>query len=371
MSLFIGLMSGTSADGMDAALVRFPCNDSLELLHAICLPYPDAFSQELRTLAIADNCRIEHLAQLDRTIAQLSVEAIRQLLQESGVPASQICAIGSHGHTLRHRALRNRALADGFSWQIGDPGWIAEHTGITCIADFRRRDIAAGGQGAPLVPAFHQSYLCHDQHPRMVLNIGGIANLTALGESLLGFDCGPGNALMDEWCQQQWGQPKDNNGERAASGTVIESLLESWTTQTDILEYFQQLPPKSTGRELFNLKQLNLTQPLPYKPEDVLATLAQLTVAGIEQAVKHHGHQSGDILVCGGGLHNQSLLQRIQLALPGYNIKSTKEYGVHPDWLEAIAFAWLAFRTTNQLPGNEPSVTGAKGKRILGGIYPA
>lgn len=369
MSLFIGLMSGTSADGMDAALVRFNNDQKPELIHALCLPYDSEYSQQLRELAIIEHASVEQLALLDRKIARLSVKAIKQLLTESGIHSDQIRAIGSHGHTLRHKALRNRRLADGFSWQVGDPSWIAEHSGITCIADFRRRDIAAGGQGAPLVPAFHQACLTGSELPRMVLNIGGIANLTVLGEQLSGFDCGPGNALMDEWCNQQWQQALDANGDRASRGTVIAPLLQQWLAQSNIQLYLQQPPPKSTGRELFNLHQLGDLE--AYKAEDILATLSQFTAETIAAAVTHHGHSHGEILLCGGGIHNQNLLQRIQQALPDHQLKSTADYGIHPDWLEAIAFAWLAKQTLNHLPGNAPGVTGAKGERILGGIYPA
>lgn len=369
MSLFIGLMSGTSADGMDAALVRFNQEQKTELIHALCLPYDSDYSQQLRELAIIEHASVEQLALLDRKIARLSVKAIKQLLKESNTQASDVCAIGSHGHTLRHKALRNRRLADGFSWQVGDPSWIAEHSGITCIADFRRRDIAAGGQGAPLVPAFHQACLTDSGAARMVLNIGGIANLTVLGDQLSGFDCGPGNALMDEWCNLQWQQALDANGERASQGNVIEPLLQEWLSQSNIQLYLQQPPPKSTGRELFNLHQLGDLE--THKAEDILATLSQFTAATVAAAVNQHGHNSGEILLCGGGIHNENLLSRIQQALPNHTLKSTADYGIHPDWLEAIAFAWLAKQTLNHLPGNAPGVTGAKAERILGGIYPA
>lgn len=370
MSLFIGLMSGTSADGMDAALVRFETGKAPELIHACGLTYEQAFSQQLRQLAITTEASVEELALLDRKIAKLSVKAIRQLLAEANVDASAVSAIGSHGHTLRHKALRSRRLADGFSWQVGDPSWIAEHTGICCIADFRRRDIAAGGQGAPLVPAFHQACLGASDAPRMVLNIGGIANLTVLGEQLSGFDCGPGNALMDEWCCLQWQESQDSNGERAAKGKVIPELLTQWQSQGEIFSYLQQPPPKSTGRELFNLQALG-DQLDSYDAHDVLATLSQYTADTIADAVERFGHSAGEILVCGGGVHNPDLMQRIQTALPHHQIRSTASAGIHPDWLEAMAFAWLAHQTLNHLPGNAPQVTGADGLRILGGIYPA
>ena len=375
MSLFIGLMSGTSADGMDAALVECLPDQPARLIHAIGLDYEPAFSSQLRELAITAQASVEELALLDRAIAKISVQAVNQLLAEAGKRPTDICAIGSHGHTLRHKALRQQKLEEGFSWQVGDPSWIAEHSGICCIADFRRRDIAAGGQGAPLVPAFHQECLSDSASPRMVLNIGGIANLTVLGEQLAGFDCGPGNALMDEWCQLQWQQPQDFNGERAATGAVIPALLEQWQQQGEIHTYLQQPPPKSTGRELFNLDHLAINagnhHEGHYHPEDVLATLSQLTANTIANAVRRFGHADGEILVCGGGVHNPDLMQRIRAALPGHTIDSSAVAGIDPDWMEAMAFAWLAYRTLNQLPGNAPQVTGAQGFRILGGIYPA
>lgn len=367
MTLFIGLMSGTSADGMDAALVEFRDGSAPQLRHACCISYPAAFAQQLRQAAVAPQLPAAQVMQLDRRIAEISVEAINQLLQQSNTPATAVSAIGSHGHTLRH--IANDQQLSGSSWQIGDPGWIAEHSGISCIADFRRRDIAAGGQGAPLVPAFHQACLGDSSRPRMVLNIGGIANLTVLGERLLGFDCGPGNALMDEWCQQHWQQNYDAEGRYAARGQVQPALLQQWQQLSAIQDYLQQPPPKSTGRELFNLQLLG---DLPACPaEDIQASLAQFSCDCIADAVQQHGHANGDILLCGGGIHNRDLVQRLQQALPAHQLLSTASAGIDPDWMEAMAFAWLAYRTLNGLNGNAPAVTGARGERILGGIYPA
>lgn len=358
MTLFIGLMSGTSADGMDAALIEF--GQHLRLLDAICLPYTDELRHTLRHMAIAPDARINQIAQLDRQIASLSVTAVQTLLQRNDFTPAMIAAIGSHGHTLRHKSQ-----PDGFSWQIGDPSWIAEHTGITCIADFRRRDIAAGGQGAPLVPAFHQAIFPAGS---MVLNIGGIANMSILPQQdghLIGFDTGPGNALMDEWCQQNLNCTCDKGGQLAAHGKVLQHRLSEWLKQP----YFRRQPPKSTGRELFRLDHfgdLSIDDPL-----DVLTTLTELTARSIADAVSHHGHRHGELLVCGGGVHNTFLMQRLQLLLPAHTVRSTAAYGIDPDWVEAMAFAWLAARTLRQLPGNAPDVTGAVGERILGGIYPA
>ncbi|UZK04533.1 anhydro-N-acetylmuramic acid kinase [Venatoribacter cucullus] len=358
MTLYIGLMSGTSADGMDAALIDYDAGVTLKA--ALCLPYTDDFRQQLRDAAISASADIRYLAQLDRQIAVHSVRAVQTLLQQQQLPASAITAIGSHGHTLRHQPQ-----PQGFSWQIGDPSWIAEHTCITCVADFRRRDIAAGGQGAPLVPAFHRACLPAGS---MVLNIGGIANLSILpatGGRLIGFDTGPGNALLDEWCQQVFHRSCDAGGQLAAQGQVLPDQLLQWLDHP----YFRQPPPKSTGREMFRLDALGDLTAL--NPLDVLTTLTELTAVSIRNAVQHYGHRHGELLICGGGIHNHYLLQRLQALLPALRIGSTADYGVAPDWLEAMAFGWLAARTLNQLSGNAPDVTGASGERILGGIYPA
>lgn len=358
MNLFIGLMSGTSADGMDVAIIEY--NERIRLHSALCVPYSDNFQSKLRNLAVSKNADIEEIAWLDRAIAEYAVQGVQTLLRQQQLPASAIIAIGSHGHTLRHQPQ-----PQGFSWQIGDPSWIAEHTGITCVADFRRRDIAAGGQGAPLVPAFHQACLPANS---MVLNIGGIANLSVLpakGGRLIGFDTGPGNALMDEWCQQVFHCSCDAGGQLAAQGKVLPELLLQWLAHP----YFCQPPPKSTGREMFRLAAAgDLTQ---HNPLDVLATLTELTAVSISNAIQQYGHAQGELLICGGGIHNHYLLQRLQALLPALKILSTAVYGIDPDWMEAMAFAWLAARTLNQLSGNAPDVTGASGERILGGIYPA
>mgnify|MGYP001238164624 FL=1 len=372
MSLYIGLMSGTSADGMDAALVDFSASEpespglsvrlSVRLIDALCIEYPDAFRQQLRQSAVADHLEVSAIMQLDQAVADYSVQAVQTLLQRNDLEATDITATGSHGHTLRHKSQPG-----GFSWQIGDPSRIAEQTGITCIADFRRRDIAAGGQGAPLVPAFHQHCLSN-RHARMVMNIGGIANLTVLpsdGQPLLGFDTGPGNALMDEWCQRELNCHCDEQGSMARQGKILSNRLDEWLAQP----YFSQPPPKSTGRELFNLDALgDLSQE---KSEDILATLCELSACSMAAAVKHYGYPGGELLICGGGLHNRLLLERIQHHLPKAQVRSTETAGIHPDWLEAMAFAWLAWRTDHRLSGNAPAVTGAAGERILGAISPA
>ncbi len=360
MSLYMGLMSGTSADGMDAVIVDFstthPC-----VVATRALDYSPSFTRSLRDAALAESLPLDDIMALDRTVAQLSVTAVGQLLEHAEIPANKIVAIGSHGHTLRHRCA-----PDGYSWQMGDPSWIAEHTGITCVADFRRRDIAAAGEGAPLMPAFHQAVFNQSGQPEMVLNLGGIGNLTVLrNERTIGFDTGPGNALMDEYCQQYLNQRRDNNGHLAQQGQVNISVLEKWLSHP----YFSQPVPKSTGRERFNLA--NFMPAITQSKEDALATLTELTVRSVSLAVEQHGHARGDLLVCGGGVHNHYLMARLQQSLPRHRVTTTSHFGVDPDWVEAIGFAWLAQQTLSGLPGNMPTVTGAVGERILGGVFVA
>lgn len=357
---YIGLMSGTSADAMDAALVCFD-NNLLTVEAFISIPYEMAFTRRLRTAAIAEQLAASEILELEQEIAQRSAAVVLQLLEQQGLTSSAITAIGSHGHTLRHQIQPLMA-----TWQIGDPSLIAELTGICCVADFRRRDVAAGGQGAPLVPAFHARYLGSSVNPRMVLNIGGIANLTVIqGDQTRGFDTGPGNALMDEWCQQQMNLPCDCNGGLARQGQAQQPLVDAWL-QAD---YFHQAPPKSTGREQFRLTLLKGLSGL--SDRDALATLTELTACSIARAIENWGHTSGEILVCGGGIHNGWLMERLQKRLPSHLVISSAAAGVAPDCMEAVAFAWLARQTLLGLPGNQPSVTGAHGPRVLGGIYPA
>ena len=363
MSLFIGLMSGTSADGMDAALVRIDEQGQCEFIGAHAIRYPTEFRHLLRQAALSPTLEPELIMTLDRTIAEFSVQAIQALLAQQKISGSNIQAIGSHGHTLRHKPA-----PQGFSWQIGDPNWIAEHTGIDCVADFRRRDIAAGGEGAPLVPAFHAASF---QAPCMVLNIGGLANLTVLdaaAEHHLGFDTGPGNALIDEWCQRHLQCNFDDSGGLARSGTLHPELLDDWLS----MEYFQQPPPKSTGRELFQLDRLLHTSRLTdYAPRDVLRTLTEFSAHSIRHAVLRFGHEKGPLYICGGGVHNTFLLERLQKLLPNHQVQSSLNVGLHPDWMEAMAFAWLAWCFVNRTSGNVPGATGAQGERVLGGFYPA
>lgn len=357
MSLCIGLMSGTSADGMDACLTEIS-ESGIRLIDALCIEYPPEVSQFFRTLALSETLSAELVMDADRLIAQYACQAVGALLQQNDLCPQQVALIGSHGHTLRHRPQ-----PDGFSWQIGDPSWIAERTGITCIADFRRRDIAAGGEGAPLVPAFHRFALGIKPNTA-VLNIGGIANLTFLDDPILGYDTGPGNALIDEWCQTITGENCDRDGDYARSGSIIPELLDTLLAHP----YFSEPAPKSTGREAFNLNMCGLDLS-SYPVEDVAHTLTEFSAQSICNEVIRYSKPINELLVCGGGLNNLWLIERITALLPNVDVKSTAHVGVDPEWMEAMAFAWLGWRTMNRLTGNIHEVTGAQADRILGGVY--
>jgi len=366
---YLGLMSGTSMDGIDAALVRFP-HHGTELVETYCHPWPAALQQGLLELTAPGDNEIDRLGELDILVADEFASAALQLLAKANIPASAVTAIGSHGQTIRHRPTAKNA----FTLQIGDPNRIAEQTGITTVADFRRRDMAAGGEGAPLVPAFHHTLFSSDKEYRCILNIGGIANITQLppqndAERIIGFDVGPGNCLLDSWATRHIHLPFDAQGEWAASGKVNSSLLEHLLGD----DYFNRPPPKSTGREYFNLEWLEglLSQHPKLPPEDVQATLTALTAQSIASAIQDVAPDCQQILVCGGGIHNPTLMEQLRRKLPQYHIESTGRFGADPDWVEAIAFAWLARQTMLGLPGNLPSVTGARHPVILGGIYQA
>lgn len=364
---YIGLMSGTSADAIDAVLVDFSAGTAIK--QTFSHPYSSQTSRDIRELARPGTNEIERALALDVLLGELFADTALKLLQLAGISADQVAAIGSHGQTIRHRP----ATPDtpGFSWQIADPNIIAERTGIATIADFRRRDIAAGGQGAPLVPAFHQSVFQSTVRHRVIVNIGGIANLTWLPTSgtVVGFDTGPGNTLMDAWIQQHQQRAYDAEGAWANSGEIHQPLLD------DLLEdpFFTQSFPKSTGPEHFNLAWL--TPKLlrhSVAPEDVQATLLALTTHSIAQAISTLCPSgTADIFVCGGGSKNHALMKSLQAQMPDFSVGSTALLGVDPMWVEALAFAWLAKQTTEGKPGNLAAVTGAKGARVLGGVYPA
>lgn len=364
--LYVGLMSGTSMDGIDAALVRF-AGDRIELLAAHSHPWPEALIREMRDVAEDGAVSLDRLGQLDSAAGEQFAAATCALLRQGGVRADAVSAIGSHGQTLAHAPDSPHP----YSLQIGNPSLIAEQTGITTIADFRRRDIAAGGQGAPLVPAFHQAYLHSPDENRVVLNIGGIANITVLpadgGMPVGGYDTGPGNCLMDRWIEHHRQQPYDAGGQWAAEGQLLPALLEALLADP----YFRKSPPKSTGTEYFTLDWLKSHLEQDTNPADVQATLAGLTARSIANAIRHSQPNTEHLLICGGGIHNQRLMLLLDIELPGIAIGSTAQFGMDPDWVEAMAFAWLARQTLQGRPGNLPSVTGAQQPRLLGGIYPA
>lgn len=366
-SIYIGLMSGTSLDSIDIGAFCFDTGCALIGKYSLDLP-PDVRSQILKLNQPGTN-EIDTMGPLERDLADLFARGVNELLAKHSLQRSSIAAIGSHGQTIRHRPEL------GFTLQIGDPNRIAEKTGITTVADFRRRDVAAEGQGAPLVPAFHKALFQSNQQQRFIVNIGGMANVSILPKTkhnpVQGYDTGPGNVLMDAWIQQQRQLSYDKDGRWAATGKVNQPLLSHLLD----LAFYQQTPPKSTGREQFNLTWLNnciARLGPPPEPEDVQATLLELTAQSISDAVKQHqGWKQSGVYLCGGGAQNQALKQRIAALLTPANLSTTDALGLPVDWVEAAAFAWLAYRTMHHLPGNEPSATGASGERILGAIYPA
>ncbi len=365
MSAFVGLISGTSADAVDAALVQFD-DGKPRLLKALGLPIPPALRQRILELYNPGTNEIDRLGELDRELGNLFGEAALTLIARAGLQPEQVTAIGSHGQTVRHRP--DAALP--FTLQIGDANTIAELTGITTVTDFRRRDMACGGEGAPLTPGLHSAVFASSQADRAILNIGGIANVTVLlrNSVTLGLDIGPGNGLMDSWTERHLGLPYDKDGAWAATGKVNGDLLHKLLQHP----FFARSAPKSTGREEFTLSWVDeVLQGFPsVAPQHVQATLLQLTASSIAQSIMSACPSGTEIYVCGGGAHNTFLCQQLQTALPGYPLASTARLGIDPDWVEAIAFAWLAMRTLNNLPGNLKAVTGAARNVILGGIYP-
>jgi len=365
-SPYIGLISGTSADSIDAALVSFD-RDMPRLLARHAHPWPRSLRERMLALAQGETALdMDAMGRLDVEIGHQFASAALQLLADSGTPASGVRAIGSHGQTLRHRPTGEFP----FTTQLGDPSVIAERCGIDVIADFRRADIAAGGQGAPLLPALHAMLLSRPGHTRVILNLGGIANITILGAAgdVRGFDTGPANGLLDAWCQRHCGETFDQDGAFAACGQLDQGLLDAMLADT----YFALPPPKSTGREHFHLEWLAAHLPQPsIKPADVQATLLELTARSVAHAIAEHAPEAGEVLVCGGGVHNGVLIRRLEELLTPRTLSSTAALGIDPDFLEATAFAWLARQRLLGLPGNLPAVTGARGPRVLGAVYSA
>ena len=383
MPLYIGLISGTSMDGVDGALVEIIGEGPPRLLATRATPLPSALCDELATLIatapVGSPNLLVRLGELDHRLGELVAGAALALLEEAGVAPKQVRAIGSHGQTLYHHPSGTAP----FTLQIGDPNRIAERCGITTVADFRRRDMAAGGQGAPLLPALHAHLLRHPVEWRAVLNLGGIANLTLIPpstsrEPVTGFDSGPANALLDAWIERHRGEAMDREGAWAASGRVDPVLLERLLADP----YFALAPPKSSGREYFHLPWLDtaLSRHPDLPPVDVQATLAELSAVSVIRALRAHQPHCARLLVCGGGVHNRRLMARLEDLLRRAEgsgtavdtiIESTAAHGVDPDWMEAIGFAWFAHRTLEGLAGNLPEVTGARHAVPLGAIHPA
>ena len=362
---FVGLMSGTSVDGVDALVLALR-NDQLEIIACHDEPYPEPLRLAILSLCQPGINEIDRLGVVDRDVADTFAKAALTVIDQADLKVGDIEAIGSHGQTIRHRPSQDKT----FTLQIGDAHRIAELTGITTIADFRRRDIAAGGQGAPLTPAFHRVAFGIGGNATAVVNIGGICNVTLVdaNDKLIGFDSGPGNTLMDAWVRKHHDRPFDQNGLWAESGQVNEDLLECCLNDP----YFSTAAPKSTGPEYFNLKWLEgLLEPLPYRisPEDVQRTLLELTARSVAAALDNE--PLAQLAVCGGGAKNTLLMTRLSALLYPSQVITTKALGIDPDWVEAAAFAWLASRTLDGLAGNEPSVTGARGYRVLGAVFPA
>ncbi len=363
--VYLGLMSGTSMDGIDAALVRLDSH-RCEVLHAETCRYDDALRSSL--FAASRNPQhftVDQVGQLDQRVALAFLKAAREVLAASGTNTEDVVAIGSHGQTVRHQPRCKPA----FTMQLGDPNVIANGTGITTVADFRRADLALGGEGAPLAPAFHR-WAFTANSARIVLNIGGFANITVLpanDEAVSGCDTGPGNTLLDWWCERHTGRAYDDDGGWAAGGSFDEQLLQALLADP----YFALPGPKSTGFEYFHSAWLEerLAKQRTLAPVDVQASLAELTARSIADAIAHSAPHAAEILVCGGGVHNSDLLRRLRSSLPQASVVSTADFGIDPDWIEAAAFAWLAARRLADLPGNLPAVTGASRPAILGGIY--
>ncbi len=360
--LYIGLMSGTSMDGIDAALVDLSAAQP-RLISTHAHPWPEAIQQALITARDLPDSELSSLHELDKQTAEVFAAASLKLLENTSYQTQDIIAIGNHGQTIRHRP----DIIKPFSLQIGNAQSLASITGIDVISDFRTADIKAGGQGAPLVPAFHQAIFNNHNINRVIVNIGGIANITVLPKNkdtnVIGFDCGPGNTLMDAWISRHKQKQYDADGTFAASGKTHAGLLAKLLMD----DYFQLTPPKSTGFEYFNLDWLNTFDINGLNSADVQSTLNDLTAISIIRAINQYAVATDEIYICGGGVHNKTLMQRLQ-RMTKYPVTTTEKLGIHPDWVEAMAFAWLAYQNNHQKTGNLPSVTGAKKAVILGNL---
>ena len=363
--LIAGLMTGTSADGIDAALVDFSTHTP-STRETCFLPYPEALRESVIALSRSRNVDFDLLHLIDNAIAEQHALAVTKLLERAGLSCDQVTAIGFHGQTLHHRPDSDSP----YTLQAGNAAKLAALTGIDVIAQFRQADMAHGGQGAPFAPALHDALLRERGKVTVVLNLGGIANITVLSDNqpVIGFDTGPANALMDDWIAQHLQQPYDRNGEWASSGEINETLLSKLLAD----DYFGRPWPKSTGRETFNLSWLQRQSDIgDYRPEDVQATLLELTARSVTDAIKTAASNCEQVFVCGGGAHNRQLMSRLKRYLPGVALHHTNEVGVDGDYLESVLMAWLAWRFLNDLPGNLPSVTGASRAAVCGARFPA
>jgi len=360
---YIGLMSGTSLDGVDGVLADFS-QGTCHILHAASLPLTFDVRAELLALNHSGADELHRAALAGQALARTYADVVHTLLHHAQLAAHDIRAIGAHGQTVRH------CPGSGYTWQLNHPALLAECCGITVVTDFRSRDMAAGGQGAPLVPPFHRYLFAHPGRTIGILNIGGISNLSLLHAdgSLQGWDCGPGNMLLDHWCRQHTGQPFDQDGQWGRSGRVHTALL-----HTLLEEPFLALPPpKSTGRDLFHaawLEQHLHASAAHCTAQDIQATLAEYTAHICARDFSHHAPDSDTLIVCGGGAFNLYLMERLQALLPTVRVAASSQYGIDPQQVEAAAFAWLACQCINGQPANCPQVTGARGPRILGAIY--
>ena len=368
MSYFIGVMSGTSLDGIDVALVENTPDSDCHLIAAQTYDFDPELKQGLKILIEDQHCELKKFGELDVALGKAIASAVIKLIKTTNIDIHDIVAIGSHGQTVFHHP-------DGphpFSLQIGNANVIAELTTITTVADFRQRDMVLSGQGAPLVPAFHKALFQHPSQNRVIINIGGISNITVLpasnSDKIIGFDTGPGNTLLDAWFEKHQHAPYDHDGLWAASGSVNRDLLRLLVNDP----YFQQAIPKSTGREYFNVTWLDnklreFKQQLA--PQDIQATLTALTAQTIAHDVKRYAPMTDAIYICGGGAHNSYLMKALRQLLAHIPVTTTEQLGLDPDWVEACAFAWLARQSVSNKAGNLPEVTGAKRATILGGIY--
>ena len=357
---YVGIMSGTSLDGVDTVLIDLGTPQP-QLLAKHYLPFDDALKNSLLVLHQPSHNELHQVQLTGNELARLYAAATAAVLQTANITHDQVRAIGCHGQTIRH------CPDQGYTLQLGNAALLTELTGITVVSDFRSRDIAAGGQGAPLVPAFHDQALRHPGIHRVIVNIGGISNLTNLppDRPATGFDCGPGNLLMDAWCVQHLGKPYDDNGAWAASGKALPALLEQMLNEP----FFALSPPRSSGRDLFNMLWLHSKLQGSERTEDVQATLLELTCRTIAQSIQQYCAGAKEIYLCGGGAHNQTLRTRLAALLPDSSVQTTNALGVDGDYLEAIAFAWLAQQALHGKPANLPLVTGAKHPCILGAVY--